>query len=228
MCNRHSVPMGVLLVSDKYSQLTSPTLKKNCLARSCLASAYQSLFSAQACKWQSTFASGFASLFLAYSLPLFIRGYCRVNCRSRCCQRSKAANCFLPPFCKAQKMQNSQMGTGLTPTTAAWVVEGSAVICVCTGNIGSLRCHCQLRSWVTYESVPIESNLVYRQPQWREISITNSGQPKGKFLLSANNRKTTLQTETFLPKYRKNRKRVFLPKETLSVENTTCFWKIIS
>ena len=45
-----------------------------------------------------------------------------------------------------------------------------------------------------------------------------SGRPKEKFCLSAESRKTAFQKSSFLQKYRKNRKRVFLPKCHLSAE----------
>ena len=45
-----------------------------------------------------------------------------------------------------------------------------------------------------------------------------SGRQKEKFCLSAESRKTASQKCSFLQKYRKNRKRVFLPKYHLSAE----------
>ena len=45
-----------------------------------------------------------------------------------------------------------------------------------------------------------------------------SGRPKEKLCLSAESRKRASEIYPFLPKYRKNRKRVFLQKETLSAE----------
>ena len=45
-----------------------------------------------------------------------------------------------------------------------------------------------------------------------------SGRPKEEFCLSAESRKRTYPKSYFLQKYRKNRKRLFLPKDPLSAE----------
>ena len=58
--------------------------------------------------------------------------------------------------------------------------------------------------------------LVYQNKTMQ--SIIHSGRPKEKFSLSAESRKMASLKYSFLPKYRKNRKRVFLPKWHLSAE----------
>ena len=50
---------------------------------------------------------------------------------------------------------------------------------------------------------------------------TNSGRPKENFFLSAESRKRAFEKSPFLQKYRKYRKRPFLPKELLSAERAS-------
>ena len=51
--------------------------------------------------------------------------------------------------------------------------------------------------------------------------LKHSGQPKEDFALSAESRKRAFEKSPFLQKYRKYRKRPFLPKELLSAERAS-------
>ena len=61
---------------------------------------------------------------------------------------------------------------------------------------------------------------IYFACEWHIIKI--SGRSKEKFCLSADNRKRGPRTERFLPKYRKNRKKVLWQKGALLAERA-CF-----